>query len=195
MKERTLIHEVVPLKDDNAGSHKQMVPNLVIHAGAKRVAEIGIFKGRLMRAVMRSVAGAVVEEWHAVDTWESNEGWYPGMGDQKKWDDYYWGVCKYMPWFKQLRVYRMTSESAAGIFGDGYFDMVYLDGDHTYEGVTRDIKAWLPKIRKGGLLAGHDYDPAAKYDRKLCDVDRAVDDMFGEDFTLLKCTVWYREVV
>jgi predicted O-methyltransferase YrrM len=116
------------------------------------------------------------------------------MGDQARWDEYYQGVCKYMPWFKQLRVYRMSSDVAAPMFKDGYFDMVYLDGDHTYGGVSRDVKAWLPKVRKGGVLAGHDYNPSGKYDRKLCDVDRAVDDCFGQDFTLLKCTVWYKVV-
>lgn len=194
MKDVTHIEEVVKLKADNAGSHKQMVPNLILYLGSKLVAEIGVFKGRLMRSVMRSVASDVVDEWHAIDTWTSNEDWYPGMGDQARWDEYYQGVCKYMPWFKQLRVYRMSSDVAAPMFKDGYFDMVYLDGDHTYGGVSRDVKAWLPKVRKGGVLAGHDYNPLGKYDRKLCDVDRAVDDYFGQDFTLLKCTVWYKVV-
>jgi hypothetical protein len=36
-------------------------------------------------------------------------------------------------------------------------DFVYIDGKHTYEQVKADILAYLPKIRKGGLLGGHDY--------------------------------------
>lgn len=41
-------------------------------------------------------------------------------------------------------------------FPDKYFDMVYIDGDHTYDAVMRDIRAWLPKLRDGGYLCGHD---------------------------------------
>lgn len=36
-------------------------------------------------------------------------------------------------------------------------DMVFIDGDHSYEGCTRDIEAWLPKIKPGGIISVHDY--------------------------------------
>ena len=36
------------------------------------------------------------------------------------------------------------------------FDMVFIDGDHTFEAAMRDIKAWAPKVKVGGLLCGHD---------------------------------------
>jgi predicted O-methyltransferase YrrM len=41
-------------------------------------------------------------------------------------------------------------------FEDNSLDFVYVDGDHTYEGVVRDIKMYLPKIKVGGFIAGHD---------------------------------------
>jgi len=37
------------------------------------------------------------------------------------------------------------------------FDGVFVDGDHTYEGVVADIKAFAPHVVDGGLLCGHDY--------------------------------------
>jgi hypothetical protein len=50
-----------------------------------------------------------------------------------------------------------TLEAARGL-GDGpFFDLVYIDADHRYEAVKADIEAWLPKIKPGGILAGHDY--------------------------------------
>ena len=36
------------------------------------------------------------------------------------------------------------------------FDFVFIDGDHRYESVRRDIQAWLPKVRPGGIMGGHD---------------------------------------
>lgn len=36
-------------------------------------------------------------------------------------------------------------------------DLVFVDGDHTYNQVKADIQAWLPHIREGGILCGHDY--------------------------------------
>jgi len=41
---------------------------------------------------------------------------------------------------------------------DASLDFCFIDGDHRYEAVKEDIIAWTPKLRKGGILSGHDYD-------------------------------------
>lgn len=41
---------------------------------------------------------------------------------------------------------------------DGAFDVIYIDGDHSYEGVKRDLELSLPKLKRGGFLCGHDYE-------------------------------------
>jgi len=38
------------------------------------------------------------------------------------------------------------------------FDFVFIDGDHSYRGVTRDLYAWWPLVKQGGFISGHDYD-------------------------------------
>ena len=48
------------------------------------------------------------------------------------------------------------SEEAYKDYPDGYFDYVYIDGDHAYKSVKRDIELWYPKVKKGGILGGHD---------------------------------------
>jgi hypothetical protein len=53
---------------------------------------------------------------------------------------------------------RMKSIEAAGLYPDESLDFVFIDGDHREESVTADINAWWPKVRAGGILAGHDYD-------------------------------------
>jgi hypothetical protein len=42
------------------------------------------------------------------------------------------------------------------LFDDHSLDAVFVDGSHLYDDVKRDIEAWMPKVRKGGILFGHD---------------------------------------
>lgn len=44
-----------------------------------------------------------------------------------------------------------------------YADLVFIDGDHTYEGCAGDIEAWWPNLRTGGIMAIHDYKKIAAY--------------------------------
>jgi cephalosporin hydroxylase len=56
-----------------------------------------------------------------------------------------------------VRIHRCTSIEAAQKFHDGYFDWIYLDGDHSYHAVLADLGAWLPKLKLGGKLVCDDY--------------------------------------
>lgn len=51
---------------------------------------------------------------------------------------------------------RMDSVVAPMLFDDGSIDMIFIDCDHTQVG--KDIDAWYPKIRKSGIISGHDYE-------------------------------------
>jgi hypothetical protein len=51
------------------------------------------------------------------------------------------------------------SWDVAARYADGELDAVFLDADHALESVRNDIRAWWPKVRVGGVLAGHDYTP------------------------------------
>lgn len=58
-----------------------------------------------------------------------------------------------------VKIYREYTNEAVKHFPDNYFDLVYLDADHTYEACQKDIENWFPKIKKGKFLVGHDYTP------------------------------------
>jgi len=63
--------------------------------------------------------------------------------------------------FKNLgsrcEIMRMVSEEAAPKINDNSLDFVYIDGDHSYEAIKKDLSFWWPKVKVGGILSGHDY--------------------------------------
>lgn len=49
------------------------------------------------------------------------------------------------------------SQDAVVNVPDESLDFVYIDGDHTFDGTMLDLILWSPKVKKGGIVAGHDY--------------------------------------
>lgn len=76
-----------------------------------------------------------------------------------------------------IRTLRMPSVSAARLFADGCLDFVFIDADHSCEAVQADIAAWRPKLKAGGILAGHDWNTYGS-------VQQAVTAMLGRNFTV-----------
>lgn len=62
--------------------------------------------------------------------------------------------------FKNITLLHKTSVEASKDFPDKYFDYVYIDGGHDSVNVIQDLEAWYPKVKSGGLLAGHDFHMA-----------------------------------
>lgn len=56
---------------------------------------------------------------------------------------------------------RLPSLDALKLYDDNSLDCVFIDAAHDYDSVQKDIQGWLPKIRSGGVLAGHDWDSDA----------------------------------
>ena len=78
--------------------------------------------------------------------------------DRKDYYPYFAETISNMPGFN-VNVIPMVSDSvnASKMFEDGYFDIVYLDASHDYESVKADLKAWISKVKYGGILCGDDY--------------------------------------
>lgn len=57
----------------------------------------------------------------------------------------------------RVRFIQATSEVAIDQFRDEVLDFVYIDGDHELDSVSHDVWEWWNKLRKGGILAGHDF--------------------------------------
>jgi predicted O-methyltransferase YrrM len=49
------------------------------------------------------------------------------------------------------------SAARAGDFADASIDLVFVDADHAEASVRKDLEAWAPKVKPGGVISGHDY--------------------------------------
>jgi methyltransferase family protein len=122
----------------------------------RSVVEVGSLHGRSAFALLNACNGPV----YCIDPWD---------------DDRYESFMDECGHFSNLVAIRACSPGAADQVPD--VDMVFLDGDHEYEGVVADIEAWLPKTRK--LLCGHDYGHP-----DYPGVARAVDEILGDQVVL-----------
>ena len=78
-----------------------------------------------------------------------------------------------LEYFDNITSYIKSSNDIVDEFEDGSLSVVYIDGLHEYEQVCKDIDNYLPKLKKGGWMCGHDY-----HKESWPDVCRAVDERF-----------------
>ena len=98
----------------------------------------------------------------------------------------YWDAIspKLMSAGVRSRFYKENTVTAAKNVTDDEIDFVFIDADHTYKGVKADILAWMPKVRKGGYITGHDCDNE--------NIKRALVEIFGEGgYETAWDEVWY----
>jgi hypothetical protein len=93
---------------------------------------------------------------YGVDPYEYHKG-YRDITRQSTFDRN-WNIAhdRLRP-FSKYEFIRDYSDNVVHDFADSTLDFVYLDGDHCFESITNDLALWIPKIRKGGIIAGHDY--------------------------------------
>ncbi len=119
-------------------------------------AELGVKEGRTTEYLAKNGVAMI-----AVDLWAPQPG-----NDVKDLGESYedWDHEVYLKRFWRntrgcdVSILRMTTEKAAKHVRDGSLDFVFIDADHTYEGVKADIKDWSPKVRDGGAVIGHDWN-------------------------------------
>ena len=160
-----------------------------------RVAEIGVMDGKLSGALLRDRGDIRLT---MVDNWAPEEGQhetYKATGDVNARLDAE-RVARHEAKVRALfeenigrcQMLKSDSVAAAVWFNDGTFDLVFLDADHSYEGVKRDIEAWLPKAKT--WIGGHDYrNPDPRFD--FSGVERAVDEVFGDRVELDSNLTWW----
>ncbi len=187
-----------------AKNFSYVLAEILMEERVKKFAEIGVWISKTTRKILRNKPPDLEEYW-AVDPWVVMTGKYDGemklarelwnscreaLPNDEEWFKMYSYCCRLMTDFSELRVLKMTSRDAASLFPDGYFDMIFIDAIHTFHHVNADIGYWLPKVRKGGIISGHDYGH-----RRYIGVTEAVNKWFGEDIEVWKRPqVWIKRL-
>ena len=179
-------------------AYYQYLQDLVKVEQCKIVAEVGVYRGKLTRKILK--AALTIEQYWAIDPWvnyaeieKDNQGRWVNW-EQSSWDNQYKKASRLYPWFPALRIMKMKSLEAATIFKNANdqkanykFDFVFIDADHLYESVKADIEAWYPLVKDGGILCGHDYNPEVEMYKH--GVIKAVNERFGSDIEVVH-DVW-----
>jgi hypothetical protein len=144
-------------------------------------AEIGVWRGDFSSRLLQDARPARL---HLVDPWKFEMGfdyeraWYGGAvaKNQAEMDGIYESVLRRFA--KEVEagvvlVHRGPSASIGMQFDDAYLDWVYIDGNHLYEYVKKDLEVFALKVKPGGLLAGDDYGVRGWWEHG---VTRAVDE-------------------
>lgn len=118
--------------------------------------EVGTFKGEFSKQLVSSWQGTLymVDVWRALDEKEYKDSSNHGVFDHDIYED---AIANIKGFEDRAIMIRATSEKASEIFADGSLDFVYIDANHAYDYVVQDIELWLPKLKSGGWLCGHDY--------------------------------------
>jgi hypothetical protein len=122
--------------------------------------EVGIYQGRSAAFMAVEIAnGGKNIKFDCVDPWDGRTGSigsYAGAGLQ--------GFIDRMgPAEGYYKAITGLSPEISNQYADDSLFFVFLDGEHGYEIVQREIAAWLPKIKSGGYLAGHDFECGFEY--------------------------------
>jgi Methyltransferase domain len=135
-------------------------------------AEIGVWAGSYSERILKL---RKPRELHLIDPWQFvpslPERMYGGAvaPDQRYMDKLMHSVVDRFSASPEVKILRQTSVEAAKKFGQGYFDWIYIDGDHSFDAVLADLNAWFPKLKRGGTIVCDDYtwmDEARTYSVK-----------------------------
>lgn len=120
--------------------------------GFTRGAEIGVERGVYSKELLQRIPSLKL---YLVDPWKAYRG-YREHVSQSKLDGFVEVTKERLQGFN-YEIVRKFSIDAVKDFEDNSLDFVYIDANHEFRHTVDDISEWYPKVKMGGILAGHDY--------------------------------------
>ncbi|HDY87129.1 MAG TPA: class I SAM-dependent methyltransferase [bacterium] len=138
------------------GKRFDWLTDVINERGYKIGAEVGVARGRTTGVILRNCRDLHL---YAVDLWEPVPNEVGGGTQCKGWKhgnirkEFNKNVSRFR---SRLTILQGLSWEMAKQVKDGTLDFVFIDADHEYESVMKDIRAWSPKLKSGGMMSGHD---------------------------------------
>jgi predicted O-methyltransferase YrrM len=170
---------------ENWFSYPNLYSSMVkIFGNGSRFVEVGSWKGMSSAYMATEIANSEKDiSFYCVDTWE---GSIEHTDNENLKDLFHIFLSNMKPVERYYNYIKDTSLNAVHLFEDNSLDFVFIDASHEYEDVKNDIISWLPKVKKGGILAGHDYYVNQQFG---AGVKRAVNELFNEFETYENCFI------
>lgn len=127
--------------------------------------EVAVEVGTMLGAnLKRMQSGLNPKKMYAIDPWrviqnfgENYKPYGPDWQTDEELEKAYQMVLNWSKDYANVTLMRETSQEACEKFEDNSIDFIHIDGDHSYESVRNDINIWWQKVKKGGIMSGHDY--------------------------------------
>lgn len=140
--------------------YRRELYKLLPNVGQAVCAEIGVAEG-YNSAEMLSWG---IKKLYMIDAWETMSHLRGDAASPQDWHNanYEAAMERVKRYQDRYEVLRGPSARMAEMIPDDSLDLTHIDGDHSYEGVMADLVAYWPKMKRGGIISGHDY-MAAQY--------------------------------
>lgn len=140
----------LPMKSWRHDKRREDLYKIFAELGYTKGAEVGVASGRNAKVMFNTIPDLHLT---LVDPWQGYFRYSQELCDKR-----YAGAMKLLEPYNKT-VMRMASIDAAPQVKDGSLDFVYIDGDHRFDAVMLDLVLWSHKVRKGGIIALHDFYP------------------------------------
>ena len=143
-------------------NHRDQLPEFLKSLNLlERGVELGTFQGGYSKNIVSNWPGKLF----MIDVWRplSKDEYDDSSNHSNYIDAYQESMTNIKGYEDRAFMLRMKGEFASELFPDNSLDFIYIDANHTYQSVKNDLETWYPKVKSGGLLAGHDYLPNDMY--------------------------------
>lgn len=160
------------------GFYRDGLYKLFAELGYKVGCEIGLEKGKNAQTMFECIPNLKL---YGVDAYKQHpQASYAHVATIRHWDEHYLAGAKKQAQ-KRMRgknaiIIEKFSEIAIQDIPDNSLDFVYIDADHSYDFVMQDMILWGRKVRKGGMVSGHDYYYDKKESARRAKVTQAIND-------------------
>jgi len=136
--------------------------------------EVGVLRGTFSEFLLKNTD---LKKLYCVDLWDEEHSCEEEISAEEIFKE---AAKRLSAYGDRVTILRYESVLAARLFEDKSIDFIYIDADHSYSAVVTDLQEWMPKVRIGGMLAGHDFQDVGRTKQ----VSKALETVIGDSIPI-----------